>query len=72
MVGQNWIDLLEPTRDELEKVLPADVHDRALEQLCAPAQHEDEPRPKLEGHGDYVFGVLLVAVAVPEEDTVFY
>src|SRR5205085_9197559 len=48
------------------------VHDRALEQLCAPAQHEDEPRPKLESHGDYVFGVFLVAVAVPDEDTVFY
>ena len=48
------------------------MHGRAVEQLCAPAQHDDEPRPKLEGHGDYVFGVFLVAVAVPEEDTVFY
>jgi magnesium transporter len=72
VVGEKWIDLLEPTRDELEKVLPAEVHDQALEQLCAPAQHDDEPRPKLEGHGDYVFGIFLVAVAVPEEDTVFY
>ena len=43
--------------------LPAEVHDRALEQLLAPAQHEDEPRPKLEAHGDYVFGVFLVPVA---------
>jgi magnesium transporter len=72
VVGEKWIDLLEPTRDELEKVLPAQLHDSALDLLCAPAQHEDEPRPKLESHGNYVFGVLLVAVAVPEEDTVFY
>jgi magnesium transporter len=72
VVGEKWIDLLDPKQAEIEKVLPAQVHDRAIEQLCAPAQHEDEPRPKLESHGDYVFGVFLVAVAVPEEDTVFY
>ena len=72
MLDKKWIDLLQPTPDELEKVLPAQVHDRALEQLCAPAQHDDEPRPRLESHGDYVFGVFLVAVAVPDEDTVYY
>ena len=33
---------------------------------------EDEPRPTLVGHGDYVFGVFLVAVAVPDEDSVYY
>jgi len=72
VLDKKWIDLLQPTPDELEKVLPAQVHDRALEQLCAPAQHDDEPRPRLESHGDYVFGVFLVAVAVPDEDTVYY
>ena len=72
MLDKKWIDLLQPTPDELEKVLPAQVHDRALEQLCAPAQHDDEPRPRLESHGDYVFGVFLVAVAVSDEDTVYY
>jgi hypothetical protein len=37
VLDKKWIDLLEPTQDELEKVLPAHVHDRALDQLCAPA-----------------------------------
>jgi hypothetical protein len=47
-----WIDLLDPGADALREQLPAAVHERALEQLLAPAQHEDEPRPKLESHGD--------------------
>ncbi len=72
MVGDQWIDLLDPTKEELDKALPPDVHDRAIEQLLKPAQHEDEPRPRLESHGDYVLGVFLVVIAVREEDTVFY
>jgi magnesium transporter len=71
-LGDRWIDLLDPTLDELHARLPAGVHKRALEQLCAPAQHDDEPRPKLESHGDYIFGVLLVAVAIRDEDLVYY
>ena len=71
-VHERWIDLLDPSLDELEAHLPPDVHARAVEQLLAPAQHDDEPRPKLESHGDYVFGVFLVAVAVREEDLVYY
>jgi magnesium transporter len=39
--------------------------------LAAP-EHDDEPRPTLQSHGDYVFGVILVAVAIPDEDDVFY
>jgi magnesium transporter len=70
--GERWIDLLDPSREELEARLPAEVHDRALEQLLAPAQHADEPRPKLESHGDYVFGVFLVPVALTDQDVVFY
>ena len=70
--GDRWIDLLDPTPLELHSKLPRDVHDRALEQLLAPAQHRDDPRPKLESHGDYVFGVFLIPVIVPEEDLVFY
>src|SRR5207253_5779352 len=68
----DWIDLLDPTPDELEKALPEAVHERALELLCQPARHDDEPRPRLESHDDYVFGVMLVPVCVREEDRVFY
>src|SRR5262245_58387645 len=71
-VGERWIDLLDPSPEELRARMSADVHARALEQLLAPAQHDDEPRPKLESHGDYVFGVFLVAVAVRDEDIVYY
>jgi magnesium transporter len=70
--GAHWIDLLDPSPEELEAQLPAAVHDRAMEQLLAPAQHEDEPRPKLEPHGDYVFGVLLVPVLATEAQEIFY
>jgi magnesium transporter len=70
--GDRWIDLLDPTAEELAAKLPGEVHDRAVEQLLAPARHEDDPRPKLESHGDYVFGIFLVPVVVAEEDEVFY
>jgi magnesium transporter len=70
--GDRWIDVLDPSREELQARLPAEIHDRALEQLLAPAEHADEPRPKLESHGDYVFGVFLIPVVVKEEDFVFY
>jgi magnesium transporter len=52
--------------------MPKRLHARALDRLIAPAEHEDEPRPTLEGHGDYVFGVFLVPVAVPNENRVYY
>src|SRR3989442_11219593 len=68
----NWIDLIDPTPDELREKLPRELLESALERLLAPPQHDDEPRPTLQSHGDYVFGVFLVAVAVPEEDRVFY
>jgi magnesium transporter len=70
--ADKWIDLLDPTLEELERHIPTDVHERALEQLSAPAQHDDEPRPKLESHGDYVFGVFLIAVIIRDEDLVYY
>jgi magnesium transporter len=66
-----WTDLLDPTLEEIGKHLPAGVHDSALEQLQRPTVHDDEPRPKLEAHGEYVFGVLLVAV-VGGDEGVFY
>jgi magnesium transporter len=71
-VAATWIDLLDPTAEEVREKAPKELEDSAIERLLAPPEHEDEPRPTLQGHGDYVFGVLLVAVAVPDEDDVFY
>jgi magnesium transporter len=71
-VPAQWVDLLDPTPAELEAHLPATIHTQALGQLLSPAKHDDEPRPKLESHDDYVFGVFLIAVVVPDEDRVYY
>jgi magnesium transporter len=68
----NWIDLLDPTEAELRASAPCKLEDTAIELLLAPPQHEDDPRPTLQGHGDYVFGILLLPVEVPEEDVLFY
>src|ERR671935_2658416 len=67
-----WVDLIDPSPEELREKLPREVQESALELLLAPARHADEPRPTLQAHGDYIFGVFLVAVPVPEEDRVFY
>jgi len=67
-----WIDLIDPTPDELREKLAEKVQESALERLLAPAVEDDEPRPTLQSHGKYVFGIFLVAVAVADEDRVFY
>jgi magnesium transporter len=67
-----WIDLIDPTPEELREKLPRDLYETALDRLLTPAEHADQPRPTLQSHGDYIFGIFLVAVAVPDEDRVFY
>jgi magnesium transporter len=67
-----WIDLIDPTPDELREKLPRELQESALDRLLAPAERDDEPRPTLQSHGDYIFGVFLLAVSIPEEDRVFY
>ena len=67
-----WIDLIDPTEAQLREHLPPHIHATALEALLAPHVHDDEPRPRLESHGDYVLGVFLVPVAVPKEDRLYY
>lgn len=67
-----WIDLIDPSPDELRGKLPREVQESALELLLASPEHGDEPRPTLQAHGDYIFGIFLVPVAVPSEDRIFY
>jgi magnesium transporter len=71
-MAATWVDLLDPSADELRAKSPRDLEETALELLLAEPTHEDEPRPTLQGHGDYVFGVFLVAVAIPAENCVYY
>jgi magnesium transporter len=67
-VSARWIDLLDPGRAEIEAVLPAGIDPDVLEELAAPAR-EREPRPVLEDHGAYVFGVLVPIVDVDGTST---
>jgi magnesium transporter len=67
-----WIDLIDPTEDELRAQVPASLHPTAADLLLAPFVHDDEPRPRIESHGEYIVGLLLVAVAVKSENRVYY
>ena len=71
-MAANWIDLLDPTADELREHAPHELEESALELLLAEPQHDDEPRPTLQGHGRYVFGIFLVARAILAEDVLCY
>lgn len=67
-----WIDLVDPDERELRARAPGELHPAALRVLLAANAPERLPRPRFEAHDDYVLGVLLVAVAVKEEDRVYY
>jgi magnesium transporter len=67
-----WVDLLDPSDAEVRAALPVPVHESALAALLRPARHNNEPRPRLEGHEHYIFGIFLVPVCIRAEDRVFY
>src|SRR5438105_2632881 len=67
-----WIDLLDPSAEELREQAPRDLEETAIEPLVAHPRHDDEPRPTLRSHGHYVFGIFLLARAVPDEDSIYY
>ncbi len=67
-----WTDLVDPSPEELRAALPEHVHATALAALLAPHEHNDEPRPRIESHGDYVLGILLLPIEVTAEDRLYY
>ena len=69
-MSARWLDLVDPTRDELLATLPVPVDPEVVEALAERSGSGREPRPLLESHGAYVFGVLLGARPVPHEDRV--
>jgi magnesium transporter len=71
-MAATWIDLLDPTPEEIHAQAPRSLQDAAISLLTAKLEHADEIRPTLLSHGDYIFGVFLVAVANRAEDIVFY
>ncbi len=72
MTGPSWIDLLDPSPEQLTAALPSQVHRTALERLETGASHDDDPRPRLEVQGDYLFGVLVVPLFVVEKARVAF
>ncbi len=67
-----WIDLVDPTPDELKQALPEHVHVTAMQALLAPHEHDAEPRPRIESHGSYVLGILLLPIEVQAENRLYY
>lgn len=54
-----WVDLVDPSREEILSALPQGVDPEVADAFAAPALAEREPRPLIEGHGSYVFAVLV-------------
>jgi magnesium transporter len=71
-VVPKWIDLIDPEAAELRDALPERVHATALQALLAPHEHDDEPRPRIDSHDDYVLGILLLPVEVKDDDRLYY
>src|ERR671917_2075654 len=72
MAAVTWTDLVDPSESELRPHLPRAVEESVVAELLRPATAAGGVRPTLRSHGDYVFGALLAAVAVPAEDRVYY
>lgn len=67
-MAERWIELLDPTKDEIADALHREVDGDVLEELAAaPAVR---PRPRIEGHDTYVFGVLVAMAPVEDGDRV--
>jgi magnesium transporter len=63
-----WLDLVDPSREQLVDALDVRIDPQTVETILdAPVQR---PRPHLESQGDYVFGVFVAMVPVGDEDRV--
>jgi magnesium transporter len=58
-MGARWVDLVDPTREELLDALPVSVDPDVVEALEARPTPAHGPRPLLESHGSYVFGIFM-------------
>jgi magnesium transporter len=73
MARSAWTDLLDPNEEELREHVPHELRGDAWTELMRPARPDGANlRPSIKSHGNYVLGLLLAAVAVPEEDVVYY
>lgn len=68
----NWIDLLDPTDEEIRAHAPDGFEPRLLELFTRPADPVDGARPFLRGFGGYVAGTVIAAVLDPGRDRLYY
>ena len=66
--GTSWVDLLDPTAEEIEAAAGVRLNERELALLVGTG----EPRPRLFGADDHAVGAFVVPVAVKDEDRVYY
>jgi magnesium transporter len=66
------VDLVDPTREEVVSSLPSRVDPEVVEILVSPQGEGERLRPILESHGAYVFGILVDALPIPQEDRIVY
>jgi Mg2+ and Co2+ transporter CorA len=71
-MAARWLDLVDPTKDEVLRALPPGVDPDVVEVLLAPVSDGVRVRPLLESHGGYVFGIFVEAVPEQEEDRITY
>lgn len=69
-MSARWLDLIDPSREELLRALPTGVDPEVVELLVAPAS--ERVRPAMESHGGYVLGIFLEALPEPEHDRITY
>jgi magnesium transporter len=66
--GTSWVDLLDPTAEEIEAAAGVRLDARVLALLDGTG----EPRPRFFGADDHAIGAFVVPVAVKDEDRVYY
>ncbi len=59
-MSARWLDLVDPSREELEAALPPGVDPDVVDELLATPQPGRDPHPGIEAHGSYVYGALVV------------
>jgi Mg2+ and Co2+ transporter CorA len=66
-----WIDLVDPTADDLLEAAPA-LDPEVVALLTAPTSDGRDVRPRLESRGTILFGLFLLPVPVHEPDRISY
>jgi magnesium transporter len=71
-VEARWTDLVDPTREEILAALPVHVDPDVVEACATRVGEGRMPRPIVEAHGAYVFGVLMASRPLPDENRIAY